>query len=131
MRQIKTATSKRRIKELMKVIKDNGLMFKMGGISTLFTKIDKIACVGVLYENGTAISCALTTKGCDMFGLYNIAAYTKIDHRNRGHSKVIIEKVLKREMSVNKLTSRKLFSDKPHFYQTVISSINIKNIEVS
>ena len=130
MKQVKTATSKRRIKELMKVIKDNGLMFKMGGISTLFDKVDRIACVGILYENGNAVSCALTTKGCDMFGLYNIAAYTKIDHRNKGYSKVIIEKVLNREMNVNKLTSKLLFSDKPLFYRTVISSINIKNIEV-
>lgn len=130
MKQIKTATSKRRIKELMKVIKDNGLMFKLGGISTLFNKVDRISCVGILYENGKAVSCALTTKGRDMFGLYNVAAYTKAEHRNHGHSKVIIEKVLKRDMSVNKLTCRQLSCDKPLFYKKVVSSINIKNIEV-
>jgi len=99
---IKTTTCKRKIKQYLNIIGQHKLMYKVGGISCLFSgNQHKVHCVGIHYVNDKPVSCCITTQDNSMLSFYNIAVYTKRSYRQRGLTKPLVNKVVKRTVKVN------------------------------
>jgi hypothetical protein len=117
--KMKTAQSKSNIKKFLKIVKEHKLMYSNGGISTIINDSNSISTIGLLYFNGEPVSCAITTKPKAMFNMYDIAAYTRHDHRNKGFSKQLLKKVVARDLKLN--IEKKYKTSNNYFYSKILS----------
>ncbi len=116
---MRTTQKREKFSYFLSIIKSAGLMYKYGGISQLFDKLDSIDTIGILYVDGLACSCAITTKSNAIFDMYNIAAYTSMPFRRKGYSKMLLKKVLSRDK--RKFKNKLYKSSDYKFYSRIIT----------
>jgi hypothetical protein len=116
---IQTTQKREKFSYFLNIIKAASLMYEDGGISQLFDKLDCIDTIGILYVDGLACSCAITTKSNTMFRRYNIAAYTNPSFRHKGFSKILLKKVLSRDRT--KFKNKVYRSSNYKFYSRIIT----------